>query len=129
MKKNLWMILLTVAGMGCKQQPAVLYQSEAFSVYADRIIQDDYVGIASSATHLISNYRSTASQNFSRLITFKFSINEKDNELPSGLDRWIIIGGESTFHRSSPLERQLGRCLRIPETNYRLIILIHSGLI
>ena len=94
MNKLIWLILLVFIGIGCNQKPAVLYQSEAFSVYADKVIQENYVGNVYSPTHMISNYRSTSSQNFSRLITFKFSINEKDNELPSGADRWIIIGKE-----------------------------------
>ena len=41
-----------------------------------------------------SNYKSPASATFSRLIKFKFSINEKDNELPAGQDHWVIIEGE-----------------------------------
>jgi hypothetical protein len=94
MNKLIWLILLFFTLIGCHHKPAVLYQSEAFSVYADKVIQNNYVGAVRSPTHMISNYRSTASQNFSRLITFKFSINEKDNELPSGADRWIIIGKE-----------------------------------
>lgn len=94
MNKIFWLILLMLTGVSCKQKPTILYQSEAFSVYSDRVVQGDYVGFISSPTHMISDYRSTAGQNFSRLITFKFSINEKDNELPSGADRWIIIGDE-----------------------------------
>ena len=94
MNKILCLIFLMLTAMGCKQKPDVLYQSEAFSIYSDRVVQDNYVGIVSSPTHMISNYQSTASQDFSRLITFKFSINEKDNELPSGVDRWIVIGNE-----------------------------------
>jgi len=94
MNKILYLVLLMLTAMGCKQKPDVLYQSEAFSIYSDRVVQDNYVGIVSSPTHMTSSYQSTASQNFSRLITFKFSINEKDNELPSGADRWIEIGNE-----------------------------------
>jgi len=94
MKKLLGLILLVFTLIGCDQKQAVLYQSEAFSVYSDKVIQGDFVGHVSSPTHMISNYRSFASQEFSRLITFKFSINEKDNELPSGADRWIIIDKE-----------------------------------
>jgi len=94
MNKLIWLILLVLTGIGCNQKPVILYQSEAFTVYSDKVIQENYVGNVNSPTHMISNYRSTASQNFSRLITFKFSINEKDNELPSGADRWLIIGKE-----------------------------------
>ncbi len=94
MNKFIWLILLVFTVIGCNQKPDILYQSDAFTVYADKVIQGDYVANVKSPTHMVSNYRSTANQNFSRLITFKFSINEKDNELPSGADRWIIIGNE-----------------------------------
>ena len=94
MKKYIWLILIIFIGSGCSQKQAVLYQSDAFTVYADKVVQDDFTGQASSPTHISSNYHSSASEDFSRRITFKFSINEKDNELPSGADRWIIIDRE-----------------------------------
>ena len=72
----------------------VLYQSSAFTVYPDKVIQGKNTATVLSPTHLKSNYRSPTSETFSRLITFKFSINEKDNELPSGKDHWLIIGDE-----------------------------------
>ncbi|MFO7668329.1 MAG: hypothetical protein R6W31_01595 [Bacteroidales bacterium] len=94
MNKFIGLMLLVFTGFGCNQKPVVLYQSDAFSVYADKVIQGDHVANVRSPTHMVSNYRSTANQNFSKLITFKFSLNEKDNELPSGADRWIIIDNE-----------------------------------
>ncbi len=41
-----------------------------------------------------TDYVSAASRQFSRLVTFKVSINEKDNEMLSGQDHWVVIGGE-----------------------------------
>ena len=93
----LWIILMVT---GCSQKQAVLYQTDAFPVYADKVVQNGFTGQEKytaqviSPTHIRSDYQSSASQNFSRRITFKFSINEKDNELPSGADRWIIIDRE-----------------------------------
>ena len=75
MKKLVGLIGLVFTLIGCNQKPAVLYQSEAFSVYSDKVVQGDFVGHVSSPTHMTSNYRSSASEDFSRLITFKFSIN------------------------------------------------------
>ncbi len=94
MNKFIGLILLVFTGYACNQKPVVLYQSDAFSVYADKVIQGDHVANVKSPTHMVSNYRSTANQNFSKLIIFKFSLNEKDNELTSGADRWIIIDNE-----------------------------------
>ncbi|MBI1344395.1 MAG: glycogen debranching protein [Terrimonas sp.] len=78
-------------------QPAkekALYSSEAFTIYPDKVVQGDNVARILSPTHIISNYKSTRSATFSRLIKFKFSINEKDNEMPAGTDHWLIIGDE-----------------------------------
>ncbi len=86
--------LMFLAACKTGQNPQVLYQSKAFTVYPDKVVQGRNVATVLSPTHLKSNYRSPSSEVFSRLITFKFSINEKDNELPSGKDHWLIIGDE-----------------------------------
>ena len=84
--------------MSCNQKQveknAKLYQSEAFTIQKDKVIQGNYIAEVISPTHIQSNYKSPASATFSRLIKFKFSINEKDNELPPGEDHWLIIGEE-----------------------------------
>ncbi len=81
------------------QDATVLYQSEAFTLYPDKVVQGDNKAEVVSPTELKSNYKSPASEAFSRLVSFKFSINEKDNELPPGADHWLIIGEE---HESAP---------------------------
>jgi hypothetical protein len=100
MKKYTWLFVFVILFSSCKQESSILYQSSEFSVYSDKVIQGDYEASAISSTHLVSNYRSTASENFSRLITYKYCINEKDIELPSGADHWLIIGEE----HQTPLE-------------------------
>lgn len=94
--KNIFvfLVILTVLAGACSQKSEVLYQSDAFTVYSDKVVQGDYEAHALSPTHLVSDYRSTASENYSRRITFKFCINEKDIELPSGSDHWLIIDKE-----------------------------------
>lgn len=72
----------------------ILFNSEAFTVHKDRVVQGVYSTIAVSRDHIISNYVSPASENYPRQISFKFSINEKDNELPYGIDHHIIIRDE-----------------------------------
>ena len=71
-----------------------LYQSDAFTLYPDRVVQGDNEAVAVSPNEIRSNYKSPASASFSRLVTFKFSINEKDNESPPGQDHWVLIGDE-----------------------------------
>lgn len=76
-----------------------LYSSESFTLYKDSVVQGSNVATILSPTHIKSNYRSPASSTFSRLIKFKISINEKDNEMPPGSDHWVLIGDE----RESPM--------------------------
>ncbi len=94
LKAITWLIISASFLTSCTQKPKILYQSEEYTVYSDRVVQGAYETHAVSPTQLVSNYRSTASDNFSSLITFKFCINEKDVELPSGADHWVIIDSE-----------------------------------
>ena len=71
---------------------AIIYESDSFSIYKNKVIQGDNVAVVVSPKHLKSNYQSPTSTSFSRLVEFKFSINEKDNELPTGANHWVIIG-------------------------------------
>jgi len=76
------------------KQETTLYTSESFTLYKDSVVQGANVAKILSPTHITSNYRSPASSTFSRLIKFKISINEKDNEMPPGSDHWVMIGDE-----------------------------------
>ncbi len=98
MKKLLPLMLLFAACEPFAQEKAI-YQSDAFTLYPDRVEQGSFQGIADSPTRIRSNYQSPASETYSRLLAFKFSINEKDNELPVGKDHWVLVGDE----RESPL--------------------------
>ena len=86
------LVLLFASVLQAQKMP--LYESKAFTVYPDKVVQGDNVAQIFSPTHIKSSYKSPASATFSRLITFKVSINEKDNELPPGKDHWVIIGNE-----------------------------------
>lgn len=88
------MCLLMISACQTHIEKNMLYTSKKFSVQKDKVIQGTNVATAISPTELKSTYKSPASATFSRLITFKFSINEKDNELPAGQDHWLVIGDE-----------------------------------
>ncbi|MEL7220751.1 MAG: glycogen debranching protein, partial [Bacteroidota bacterium] len=93
----LLVLLFTMANCQTNQTDSSankLYESDAFTVYTDKVVQGDNVAEVISPTQIKSNYRSPASATFSRLVTFKMSINEKDNELAPGEDHWLIIGDE-----------------------------------
>jgi hypothetical protein len=67
-----------------------LWKSEAYTVYADGVIQGPYHARAHSATELTSDYRSPANAFQSPQVAFKFSINGKDNELAPGQDNLFL---------------------------------------
>jgi hypothetical protein len=70
----------------CQAQQKPLWQNNAFAVYADSIVQGNFVARTISASEITSNYQSPSNQFQSPAITFKFSINGKDNEMKSGTD-------------------------------------------
>lgn len=71
------------------QQKEPVFKNERYSLYADCIKQDSYVAKALSRTHIVSDYKSPANQFQSADMSFKFSINGKDNEMLSGVDHHL----------------------------------------
>ncbi|MCC6281810.1 MAG: glycogen debranching protein [Saprospiraceae bacterium] len=90
------MLLFALAGLSAchTAQKTPLYDSYRFKVFPDKVVQGVHEAKIISPTEIRSNYQSPANATFSRLITFKISINEKDNELPPGKDHWVVIGDE-----------------------------------
>jgi hypothetical protein len=84
----------------------LIFSNDHYALYLDSVVQGSNKAIVKSATHIVSNYKSPASTSFPGIIEFKFSINEKDNELPVGLNHQvnlavtealpIIVFGEKT---------------------------------
>ena len=73
--------------------PAVmkpLWQSDAYTLYPDRVVQGQHEARALSATELVSNYQSPVNDRQSPRVEFKFSINGKDNEMAAGLNHLLI---------------------------------------
>ncbi|MFZ2282283.1 MAG: hypothetical protein WAV86_00250 [Lutibacter sp.] len=95
-KNILWIVVLNVAVMGCvintaKSNKNILYKSDAFTVYADSVVQGENKAVVISNKKITSNYKSASTKNYSNLVSFKFTINEKDIELPSGNDHHVLI--------------------------------------
>ncbi len=78
------LMILFFSDSMAQQKP--LWQNKSFAVYADSIIQGNFVARALSADEIVSNYQSPANEFQSPVINFKFSINGKDNEMKSGTD-------------------------------------------
>src|SRR5206468_7253334 len=89
LSSSLFALILGTAGLSRAQQP--IYSSPAFSIYPDRVVQGKYTARALSATQLTSNYQSLQGQFVSPEISFKFSINGKDNEMASGKNHQFYI--------------------------------------
>ncbi|HPS12649.1 MAG TPA: hypothetical protein PLB87_05180, partial [Prolixibacteraceae bacterium] len=94
MKKIVSLIAVLMGLYGCPKAPEVLYQSPQFTIYPNKVVQGNFTATVESPTKIVSNYHSLAYENFSRMVSFKFGINEKDNEKQSGENHWIIIGDE-----------------------------------
>ena len=74
---------------------APVFQSEAFSIYSDKVIQGKNEAKALSATQMTSNYQSPANLFQSADIIFKFSINGRDNEMFPGKDHHFTVKAEN----------------------------------
>lgn len=94
MKKTLLLLIVIVLAACHAPQKIAIFQNNTFAVYPNRVVQGKNVAQVVSREEIRSNYQSSANTTFSRLIKFKFSINEKDNEAPAGRDHWIVIGEE-----------------------------------
>lgn len=79
--------LLLFATFGVPSSHAqVLYEGDAFTLTDSSVVQGDYRAEASSRTTLTSTY-----QRERTAINFKFSLNRRDNERPSGDDRRLRL--------------------------------------
>src|SRR5664279_4482494 len=80
-------ILLQISFIRVCVAQAPVWQSKEFNIYKDSIVQQhQFTARVLSSTELVSNYQSPANAFVSPKISFKFSINGKDNEMPSGRD-------------------------------------------
>ena len=67
-------------------QQNLIWRNNSFAVYNDSVVQGKFVGHAISSNAITSNYQSPANTFQTPQVSFKFSINGKDNEMKSGTD-------------------------------------------
>ncbi len=88
--------------MACKSKTDdALFSSKAFSIYSDKVVQDSFEARAVSATQMVSNYEIPANEFQDANISFKFSINGKDNEMLPGTDHQVTIKAKNGIAPSS----------------------------
>ncbi|MBB6272733.1 hypothetical protein HDF26_003190 [Pedobacter cryoconitis] len=68
-----------------------IYQSDAYTLSKDKVTQGTFEATALSPTMLHSNYQSPVNLDISPDLSFKFSINGKDNEMVSGKNHELSI--------------------------------------
>lgn len=67
-----------------------IWQSDAYALYRDKVVQGPHEARALSSTELVSNYVSPANDQQSPRVEFKFSLNGKDNEMAPGLNHLLM---------------------------------------
>lgn len=100
MKIFLAIILIHLSNIDLVSQN-LLYKSDAFSIYSDRVTQGEFEAKAVSRNRLISNYKSAYKASTRKLLVFKFSINGFDNERFPGEDHLAILRSKNGVGISS----------------------------
>ncbi|WP_375435755.1 glycogen debranching protein [uncultured Hymenobacter sp.] len=70
---------------------APVWQSAAYTLYRDCLVQGQYTARALSRTELTSDYQSPINKFQSPQVIFKFSLNGEDNEMPPGQDHLFVV--------------------------------------
>lgn len=68
-----------------------IFKNSAFSIFPDRVVQGNFEAKAVSDREIHSNYESEEANRINPRIIFKFSINGKDYELPSGIHHSFVF--------------------------------------
>ena len=91
-KIKILIIIITIGFTSRSEVKAqAIYKSNAFSIFADKVVQGNFTAKAISSTELNSNYRSQEADKYSPTMQFKFSINCRDNEMLAGKDHKITL--------------------------------------
>ncbi|MDP4225496.1 MAG: trehalase family glycosidase [Bacteroidota bacterium] len=93
MKRNIFITIMTccLSQLGFSQSSGLIYRSDRYSVYNNRVEQGKFKAVALSGTKMTSNYQSPEAEKYSPTIRFKFSINLRDNEMLSGKDHFVTL--------------------------------------
>lgn len=93
------MILALMTLSSCIQRDSIIYKSNKYTIYADRVVQGEFTALATGPLEMTSDYRSL-SATVDPVIQYKFSINGRDNELSFGVNHQANIlpsGDEATL--------------------------------
>lgn len=84
------LILSLPALYSCTQKDSIMYKSDKYTVYTDRVEQGEFTSLVPGSYEMTSDYRSLNAV-IDPVIQFKFSINGRDNELAFGVNHQANI--------------------------------------
>jgi len=80
-KKIFYLLLVFLSIFATGNASNIIYQSKAYTIYDDRVVQGNFEAKALSNSEIISNYQSPSENIVDSVIYFRFSINSRDNEM------------------------------------------------
>ena len=83
-------MIASISGQTFAQQLPI-WKNEYFAIFPDSVVQKPFTANIISANQISSNYKSPDKGNINPSISFKFSINGKDNEMAPGTDHHFTI--------------------------------------
>jgi hypothetical protein len=83
--------ILILSKVVTAQKNNIVWKTDQYTIYRDSVVQGKFVARAISEKELVSDYQSPVNEFKSPAITFKFSINGKDNEMKSGVDHHFVV--------------------------------------
>jgi hypothetical protein len=89
--KKVTSILIALAFIACNNPSKVLYESDTFTVYPDKVVEGSNEAHVLSNTSMKSNYKSPSEKYNEIGFAFKFAINAKDNEMDYGIDHYLQL--------------------------------------
>lgn len=90
---------VSILSTGCSQKNVetdVIFESDEYTVYTNRVVQGDFTALAVSPFEIHSDYKSPSKSAVSPLVNFRFSLNSRDNEFPIGQSHTALIGDASS---------------------------------
>ena len=93
MKANLPILCCILMFTAChtRQQDHVIFSNDVYTVYDNRVTQGNFKSFALSPTDIISDYQSPVRKVYSPVISFRFSINSRDNEMPANKVHKVLL--------------------------------------
>ncbi len=85
------LLLLSIVLFSCNQSMKIHHINKNFTIYNNKVVQGNYVAEVLPDGSMTSNYMSPENKPHKRTIELKFSINQKDNELPFATNHQIVV--------------------------------------